>query len=251
MSSKQVFNRCVSYYLRLRHYSLLLTYRERKDGCDRPVFSLFSSGMISDEERDEVRGSLYAGQLKSIRAFVQDRYYIPRLIISAMVFLIFYLFFSLVIRDPLPLIDEIILSAAAALICYGLLSRTDEKLAIYRNLASAAHDSLSLMKEEYSEECAALESYYDSLSSYCDIPAMIDCLVSRSEDYPHLQLSLSDELRKAFVSYTDENRIYRSYMKHLNNVRTDGDLRLSSLMRQAAANDNLDVYLLCILSQIM
>ena len=58
-------------------------------------------------------------------------------------------------------------------------------------------------------------------------------------------------MRKAFVSYTDENRIYRSYMKHLRNVRGDGDLRLSSLMRQAAANDNLDVYLLCILMQIM
>ena len=251
MSSKQVFNRCVSYYLRFRHYSLLLTYRERKEGCDKPVFSLFSSGMISDEERDEVRGSLYAEQIKSIRAFVQDRYYIPRLIICAVIFLVFYLFFSLVIRDPLPLIDEIILSAAAAFICYVLLSRTDEKLAIYRNLASASHDSLSLMKEEYSGECASLEAYYDSLSSSCDIPSMIDSLVSRSEDYPHLQLSLSDELRNAFISYADENRIYRSYMKHLRNVRTNGDLRLSSLMRQAAANDNLDVYLLCILMQIM
>ena len=37
---------------------------------------------------------------------------IPRLIISAVVFLVAYLFFSLVIRDPLPMLDEIIISFA-------------------------------------------------------------------------------------------------------------------------------------------
>jgi hypothetical protein len=61
---------------------------------------------------------LYTYIDRAVDSWVQELKYIPRLINSALTFLIVYFFFSFVIRDPLPMVDEIILASGAAAAVY-------------------------------------------------------------------------------------------------------------------------------------
>ncbi len=73
------------------------------------------------------RNDLYRMIEDAVRAWVAEKRFIPRFLISAGVFLVSYLFFSVVIRDPVPLVDEVLLGVGAAFGTYFLLSRRDQK----------------------------------------------------------------------------------------------------------------------------
>ena len=61
-----------------------------------------------------IRVELYRAMEHGSRRHFLDKTYYPRLFLTAGSFIVTYLFFSLVIRDPIPLIDELILGGLAA-----------------------------------------------------------------------------------------------------------------------------------------
>ncbi len=68
-------------------------------------------------EGDSIRKTLHGELEKGLRRDALDRGFYPRLLVSAAVFLALYLFLSIVVRDPVPLVDELLaggLGAAAA-----------------------------------------------------------------------------------------------------------------------------------------
>jgi hypothetical protein len=73
------------------------------------------------------RNDLYRLIEEAVRSWVAERRFIPRFIISAGVFLLAYLFLSFVVRDPLPLVDEILIGVAASVGAYILMSRRDQR----------------------------------------------------------------------------------------------------------------------------
>jgi hypothetical protein len=116
----------------------------RKDGTTlflHPFDSL--SKLVSVLRKSELRGK-YGGEprVESLTLFRNDLYrmiegavkkwvmevrFIPRFVMSAAVFLITYLFLSFVIRDPIPVIDEVLIGGGLALVAYFLLGRRDQR----------------------------------------------------------------------------------------------------------------------------
>lgn len=71
------------------------------------------------------RNELYRLIEQEVRAWVADARFIPRFLLSSGVFLVSYLFLSIVVRDPLPILDEIAISFGLSIAAYVLLGRKD------------------------------------------------------------------------------------------------------------------------------
>ncbi len=86
-------------------------------------------GLYGNEPRVEAvthfRNELYRTVEQAVKIWVAERRFIPRFLISSGVFLFAYLFFSLVIRDPVPMIDELLIALGASGAVYFILSRRD------------------------------------------------------------------------------------------------------------------------------
>ncbi len=96
----------------------------------------YASTNLTSQEKDRALYTLYSQIDRGVDRWVVDARYVPRLLISAAVFLIVYFFFALAIRDPIPVIDELVLGLAAAIGTGVFLSRRDKKsdMAVRRRL---------------------------------------------------------------------------------------------------------------------
>lgn len=71
------------------------------------------------------RNELYRMIENGVKEWVSELRFIPKFLISSAVFLFTYLFLSLVVRDPVPVFDEIVLGLAASVAVYLVLGRKD------------------------------------------------------------------------------------------------------------------------------
>lgn len=89
------------------------------------------SGKYGREPRVEsltlFRNDLYRMIEDAVKSYVMEVRFIPRFIMSAGVFLLTYLFLAFAIRDPLPLLDEILIGVGLAIVAYFLLGRRDQR----------------------------------------------------------------------------------------------------------------------------
>ncbi|NCN05317.1 MAG: hypothetical protein GW949_06780 [Spirochaetales bacterium] len=69
------------------------------------------------------RESMYANVGQAVRIASLEKTFIPRFLLSSGVFLVVFLFLSLVIRDPIPAVDEIVISSISAVIFWFSLRR--------------------------------------------------------------------------------------------------------------------------------
>ncbi|TVQ26719.1 MAG: hypothetical protein EA382_04985 [Spirochaetaceae bacterium] len=69
------------------------------------------------------RNELYRIVEQEVKVWVADARFIPRFLLSSAVFLVAFLFLSIVVRDPIPVIDELVISLAASIAVYILLGR--------------------------------------------------------------------------------------------------------------------------------
>jgi len=93
---------------------------------DTPVV-LKSSGMLTKGQKDEASFALYRAIDFSVDRWIQDKQYIPRLLVCAAVFMVIYFFMSLAIRDPIPMVDEILVSTAFTIFCWIVLAKRDTR----------------------------------------------------------------------------------------------------------------------------
>ncbi|MBT3276017.1 MAG: hypothetical protein HN368_22910 [Spirochaetales bacterium] len=73
------------------------------------------------------RNDLYRMIEAAVKSWVLEVRFIPRFLVSAGSFLLAYLFLSFVIRDPIPIIDEILIGGGIALVVYYMLGRRDQR----------------------------------------------------------------------------------------------------------------------------
>jgi hypothetical protein len=83
------------------------------------------------------RNELYRLVEQEVRTWVADARFIPRFLLSSGAFLLSYLFLSFVVRDPLPVLDEIAISLGLSILVYILLGRKDmqSEAALKRRIA--------------------------------------------------------------------------------------------------------------------
>lgn len=70
-----------------------------------------------------LRDDLYRVAERAIRRWDAEARFVPRFLISAALFVVSFLFFSIVIRDPLPVLDELLISFVLAAALYTALRR--------------------------------------------------------------------------------------------------------------------------------
>lgn len=247
-SSRPVFD---FYLLRFSTGTLLLFSRSAGgDVLEGISFHLHASGRLSDEERDAALLSV-AGRCEDIvRRRVQERCYIPSLLLSALVFLLVYLFLSLAVRDPVPMVDELLAASVLSVLCFALIRRRAAGGALYRNIMLSCRRELGILREDEDEAIGRLEDYYESLCRY-DIQAMADILAHRGgENPPPFRGELTEGLSAALRQYAvkDDPRCWH-YMKMLAGNRPDR--RLGAILVQSALSDGLDLCLLYILCQLI
>ncbi|MFP4562350.1 MAG: hypothetical protein ACLFRY_03485 [Spirochaetia bacterium] len=73
------------------------------------------------------RNELYRIVENRVNAWIGESRFIPKFLISAGVFLASYLFMALVIRDPLPMIDEIAIGLGISILTFFLIGRKDRR----------------------------------------------------------------------------------------------------------------------------
>jgi len=71
------------------------------------------------------RSELYQRVDAAVSAWRADARFIPRFLLSSVVFLAAYFGFSYVIRDPIPVVDDVIYALGTAFLVYTLLKRKD------------------------------------------------------------------------------------------------------------------------------
>jgi hypothetical protein len=72
-----------------------------------------------------LRDELYRQVELGVRHWLADQRFVPKFLIASGAFVAAYLFFSIVVRDPLPVIDEVVLGLAAAVGSFLFLGRRD------------------------------------------------------------------------------------------------------------------------------
>jgi hypothetical protein len=111
-----------------------------------------------------LRNDLYRRAETAIKLWITDVRFIPRFLISSAVFLGVYFFMSYVIRDPLPLIDEVIGASGGAAAVYIFLGRkylNSEAVVQKRIELRTAIDGVSFTESEMLKKVEALLSAYD------------------------------------------------------------------------------------------
>jgi hypothetical protein len=71
------------------------------------------------------RNELYRQIEAGVKNWLSDARFVPKFLISALVFVLTYFFTSFVIRDPVPVIDELAIGLAASVVVFLLLGRRD------------------------------------------------------------------------------------------------------------------------------
>jgi len=85
------------------------------------------TGVYGEEPRVEAltmfRNELYRIVEDEVKNWIADTKFIPRFLISAGVFLVAYFVLSYAVRDPVPVLDELSLSIAGAIVVYVALGK--------------------------------------------------------------------------------------------------------------------------------
>lgn len=234
--------------LHFRHSVLMLSSLESiSNPEDVKQLSFHADGNILTEEirREAERYLRHQAEL-SVSRHIQDLHYIPRLIISAFVFLLLYFFFSLAVRDPLPMLDELVLSFAGTALVWVLMSRNDIKQAMTSRLMTGLDDMIrdaEVVEEDILFSC---EEYADSLDG--SIPALADMLSRCSEEVlPDFPYTLPVKLKNVLNYHmAKEDHTLRDYYKLVKNSR-GRDERLSARLVQAVTAEGLDLAFLALL----
>ena len=147
------------------------------------------------------RNELYRIIEDSVNNWVNESKFIPRFLISALVFLIAYFFFSFAIRDPVPMVDEIILGVISAVICYILLGRKYRKTTTASKLRAHYRGVVDRIVFSKSNFVVALESFLIQING-----KDVEDVIRNNGDYNELTELTSDENteeRNQFLSYID------------------------------------------------
>ncbi len=116
-------------------------------------------GLYGKEPRVEsltlFRNELYRIIEDEVKAWVSEARFIPRFLLSAGVFVAAYFFLSFVVRDPLPVVDELAVSLGAAILSYILLGRRDmrSQAALKKRIALRRKvDNIRFVESEFVKE---------------------------------------------------------------------------------------------------
>ena len=252
-NSKQSCNLDI-YYLNLKTGPLLLSSLDSSSDVEKiETISLHSSSnLLSEESRLFVESNLVHQASRAVSYYMQNKHYIPRLFISALVFLILYFFLSLVIRDPIPMVDEILISLGGTILTWVLLSKRDVHIALSSKLMldiSTAIHSLEVVEDD---EVNHVEEYLYNLYNRFTIIELANILAkTKDANIPRFNSVLSEGLKTQFEYYLSKvDKTLGAYLK-LVKKNVSSNEKLSALLVQSATAEGLSLEMLLFLAEVL
>ena len=156
---------------------------------------LKSSGMLTKNQKDEVTYALYSAIDFSVDRWIQNKQYVPRLLLCAILFTASYFVLSLGIRDPLPMVDEIAISVALTVLGWTALAKRDTRSSVAQRRRYELKVRSSQLQEVIDQQIFTLEEYLDEVSKV-DALSLCNslCLVSSEQMGPFSFEGQLDEL---------------------------------------------------------
>lgn len=187
-----------AYFLRRLGQPLILSDLPSLDlgQGEEAELDLYASAPLCDTDRRFVSLFLRSEAAAVVRLWIQDKRYFPRLIASAIVFLLAYILASFLIRDPLPMIDELVIGLFAAAGAWALIARQDAKTSVAREKQRKLETRISTAEVLTDPSLKDLEELYEGLYSY-DITALAEKLVNGG--LPPIEAS--EDIKKAALCY--------------------------------------------------
>ncbi len=210
-----------------------------------PSFHIFSSSLLTGKEEEEFIAELKQKISKMVDHYVQEKRYTVRLLLSSLVFLIVYFIGTLAVRDPFPILDEIIIALAASVIFWRYMKNRDTRqimaLDYKKRLLKAVDNAL----EEESPLLGHLESLYADLKKFSPVE-LTDKIVSGLDSFliPSGEEDMYPLFTRLFSSYiAKEEKALFSDMQDLKKGGYDSRSMKNRLLK-AYGTGRYDIYLL-------
>jgi hypothetical protein len=187
--------------------SLLLHPLKKKHNVIKLIEKNKITGKYGSEPQIETltlfRNELYRLIEEEVKNWIADVRFIPRFLISSGAFLLTYLIFSFVVRDPLPLLDEIIIAFGVGVVSYILLGKKDmrsdaalkKRLNLRKKVDTIVFNECSVLRDVEKMLQENEQQDTDELLSRITNPEAITIPESNQETIKELLSYIQDHLR--------------------------------------------------------
>lgn len=245
---------------RSRKESLHLTpYEDKKLSAkwkEDEAIQWYASTGLHAQEKDNALFYLYTQIDQGVDRWIQDARYVPRLLISAAVFLFMYFLFSWAVRDPIPMIDELIIATGSAIATATFISRRDKKgdMAMKRRLELKQNASRG--DYEILEGLSSYEAYLDTCLALDTLDLANRLAMTGSADLPLLEVpeehqgAWQADLNSRIVRHVElsDRKLYDRYQKVMRVRMSEiGDNVLSARLIKSAMRGEIDLSLLALM----
>jgi hypothetical protein len=207
------------------------------------------------QEKNEAASSLYYAIDRGVDRWIQDMRYVPRLLLVACVFLVTYFVFSLAVRDPIPIIDELLIAGVVSVLLWTVLARKDKQSAVAMKKRLELKRVAGDASIEILSQLDVLEAYLSDMVSR-DPMEVCDLLAGCSEEplpslvvQPEARGPWMDEVFALLVSWVKVNdkATYRR-LRQLQVARKSGkpDEVLAARMLHQSLSGQLDLPILAL-----
>ncbi len=229
---------------------LLTPFNDKKEviSWDDQEIAVTVSTEADSALKETIQYRLYGAIDLAVDAWIQELKYIPRLVNSALAFLAAYFFFSFVVRDPIPILDEMLLASGAAVAVYLWTAARNRK----SELATKKRTELKNLVDACSYTTGSTLAFYEGLLKTFDemAPLTLADKVSGNDDEfepvdlpsdaPIIHDYLTELLREQ-----DKNRTALSSVND-RTMREDQRVRLSARLLTQARNRKIDLPLIAL-----
>lgn len=166
----------------------------------------------------EFRDELYNQVEDSVRKTMQDLRFIPNIIVSALTFLGVYFLMSFGVRDPIPMLDEVL----AALLVTGFVyirrikkDRNRPKAQELRETLRARIDAIEFNEDNFVKEIEDLLHRYESVSSEKLLESI---MVPKEVTFSNRELDDARQLL-AYLDRRFSSKLYRRQERSINRMK--------------------------------
>ena len=202
------------------------------------------------ESLTQFRNDLYFKTEQAVKLWISEKRFIPKFLISSVVFLISYLFMSFVIRDPIPMLDEILIATGISIFIYIVLSKKDlrshlsskERIRLRAKIDSILFEENVFVKNIEDElnknENENMEKMIESITKNSNF--------SSSQYDNNLAIQLNEYLKEKFT--TKDLKIYEKQFEKLKSTNFE-DKDIESISKWIKAK-KVDIWLFAIYRKI-
>ncbi len=216
--------------------------------------TVFSGSTATQDQKDEVHKTIFRQIDRGVDRWVQDTRYLPRLFLGGLVFLLTYFIFSLAVRDPIPMLDELLLATGASLLAVNLMSRRDKKSSVALKQRLELKNQASECTFEINEELKCLDDQLYEFSHVDPIDLAEQIALHRITIPCNLEQGVLADFREHLLTWIAHNsKGMNSLLKQFERIGSDEEKQeyFSSKLLKLSMNGTLDLPLFALATTLL